>query len=515
MKGKTLDTKVVGQESVDQDTNNKSPEDEENDEKFLIAKDSSICSKIFKSVSLIMLITLTLCLITVAILKMTDSFSSVRTESYCLQNVTNPKGNSSEKIYKENSSEKSYKGVWTESYCLRDVTSYKGNNKEAYAFFFCSRNDDNPDNYFEMMLVDIYKVNKLQKVPRDIIIVACTLVSFAKIETLKRLGTIVVLVEHLEIPHRLFQPNSIDSATRIHAWKLIGWDRILLLDTDVYMADTFEQIWDEPAAQIITTPPSRVSLNDTYLGVKVADLYPYAAGAVIDMSNLRRWTAEDKFNSGVFMIKPSLAHFKIIMETAYKASLKFEELEQSLFNYVYHSSRSLPWKKLDHGYNFYPIVNPYMPDYKYIHWKFWNNNNKGAELAVANWKDYVKESKMHTIFHYPPNEPAPLIQDRLLMTSTNHMIAVIVGLQIYNPKITFGDISLYALATCDIMDTPNAYRIREASNSNSSFKYTQGDNIFQINNLTADTTYLIYYFAESKSGSRQSEIYHTQYTTQK
>jgi hypothetical protein len=403
-----------------------------------------------------------------------------------------------------------YQQPWTTLYSCPDVTTLKGKHKEATVFTYCSRGNPDPDNYYDMMRTDIHKIMHQEKVPRDIIVFVCPYVPFARVETLKRIGVIVVPAESLEIPQLVFREPSRDSPLRLHAWKLIGWERILLMDSDIYLTDKWQDIWDEPEAQIVKYPKNPAFPADaSYLGVKVGDLYPFAFAATVDDVALEYWTFYDKFNSGVAVFTPHLLHYQLLINAAYDASHDFQELEQSVINFVYHSKGALPWGRLDVVYNYWPLYNPYDPNAKFYHCKLWEGNIQGIEELTNKWNKTFMDMKAETLIIKDTIDEFPtMLSPRVSVTSSKTTISILMNIQSPDPNLIY-----YALATNDLWDRPTHEKLEEAVASNPNFTHKKGSNFFEFRNLQKNTKYNIHYYAAVNS--IKTPIYHIQYKTQK
>jgi hypothetical protein len=412
--------------------------------------------------------------------------------------------------------------VWEEIYRCPDLTTLKGKYKEAYVFLYCSRNDPKVDVYYDMMSITIYKIQAMSKVPRDIVILTCPFTSFTKFETLRRLaGVILAPVETLAIPQFIFRNESRDSPTRLHGWKLIGWERVLMLDSDVYLWENWEDIWDEPVAQIRTAPPANSSytLNSTYLGVKVQDLYPMAYAASIDHCDYRNSLAMDKINSGVSLFTPSLLHYKILIDAAYNVSYNFSELEQSVIDYTYRTKGALPFGRLDVIYNFWTLTNPPIDPKikgKLLHIKLWQERWDGIEVIRDEYHQTQKDARTKTLLietpHPDSRDLSVFFSEKVLVTSYKTNITLVIGQTWFDPNSTF-----YALATSDLFDRPSAERIIQASlSSNSTLNYSKGlYNMLTFNNLQPNSTYNIHYLNKWEQENKTTNIYHVQYFTTK
>jgi alpha-N-acetylglucosamine transferase len=188
----------------------------------------------------------------------------------------------------------------------------------------------------------------------------------------------------------------------------------------------------KPAAQIINKPPP--NSPSKYLGFEVEELYLYLFAASIDTWGWEYNTQIDKFNGGLLMIKPSVIHFNLLMQTTYNLSNYFAEMEQSTLNYVYSRSenRPLPFSLLNTTYNFFPEVNSnFTAARKAYHAKLWRTDLpevlKGLGEVWQNEYTGMKATYSGTV---------SILSDNVALSSRNDSITV-SGLSLSSGTGTF------------------------------------------------------------------------------
>jgi hypothetical protein len=271
---------------------------------------------------------------------------------------------------------------------------------------------------------------------------------------------------------------------------LIQWDRILVMDIDIFFYDDFISIWNEPATQIIYDPDP-IWKNKEYLGFNVTYLYPYVHAAVVDTSEWEKGIV-DKFNTGLYIIKPNLYHFQLLMQVSLNTTLQFEEMEQSVLNYVYTKKNkgAIPWIELNETYNFYPDWNPKRnTSIKAYHTKIWEDEfGPVYDNLIRLWDSYYVQMRID----FPEVIIFPNISYSVTTTSVT----------LYNLQLSKGKGEFHAISSENLNYKPSHKEITQqlamsgTNVSGASSALVHATNL-TINGLKPQTKYNIYYFANT------------------
>jgi alpha-N-acetylglucosamine transferase len=425
--------------------------------------------------------------------------------------------------------------AWEKYYSFLDFSYVKGKNDEAYLAFFCTRDHTNWDPYYDMLRVLIYQLKMMKDSKRDIIIAICQFTPISIYETLRRLDIMVIPVQSIPPPILYMSSRWLDDCIKFNFWKLLNYNRILILDLDLYLQDHFVEIWDEPASQIKYSPPTEYGDEDTYMGFKIKSLYPYVYAGTIDSWILNRSLPIDKFNAGMQLLKPSLAHYHLIMQTVYNNSLIFAEVDQSILNLVYNITSPVAWSKLSYLYNYFPEYNPPNEKVRAYHYKFLLNEHHISRSKVVShkykdllfekttdlseledlWnKDYDKMISDTIIYDPLVNSNLPNISDYILISSQARSITIL------NLEASNQEGYLYAVASTNILDCPTVNQIKDRFDASGT--RVPGANATcidgQLTSITIDelapsTSYMIYYCSFSTKTGQFSGVYYIYYNT--
>lgn len=392
-----------------------------------------------------------------------------------------------------------------------DITSIHGKHKEAYGFLLCTRpeGDHELQMNYEALKVSIYRLQKIQenkKIQRDVIVAVCQHTTQSQYHSLKNLNIILIPVRTINPPSTVLYKRWIDNYTKFVFWKMINWDRILVMDIDIYFTKDFVDVWDEPASQIKHSPPSEyLGSDNTYLGYKIQDLYPYVHAATIDNSNWEKWLKVGKFNAGFYVMKPNLIHYDLLTDIAFNSSIHFEEMEQSCLNYVYNRTGAIPWSYFDELYNYFPH-NGKNSSIKAYHAKLWQDNPPVQyEHLLHLFYDSYEQVKLHY--------PEIAIKSSKVFVAYESNFITISDLELTERGI------VYAVASTNTTETIYSSQIRYNTDANGSHLpgtyslYNDRPISLTISGLVPNTMYNIYYLACSPNNSLISDIYYIESST--
>ncbi|EMD67054.1 glycosyltransferase family 8 protein, partial [Bipolaris sorokiniana ND90Pr] len=271
--------------------------------------------------------------------------------------------------------------------------------KYAYLIFMTqtlnASDDLERDNYFITARILMWQLvhNPSTRTKHDVIVMVTPNVSQSRRGRLKRDGAIVHAVNFLHTPNGGWLKPSVhrwdDVVTKMRAWELVQYDRILMLDADSMLLKTLDLVFDDPAVHLLATKPSNTTTNttlpSTYLVASNSEAwdsthsFPLTYGTGLKKSG--------QMNAGFVILAPSLTafeYYKSLMNTPYSFDPKYPE--QNLINYAHQWDGPMPWRELAYTWN---IRCPNDQDVEKglysVHEKWWEHPYLYANEKTKQW----------------------------------------------------------------------------------------------------------------------------------
>ncbi|KAH7550773.1 glycosyltransferase family 8 protein [Bipolaris maydis] len=143
-----------------------------------------------------------------------------------------------------------------------------------------------------------------------------------------------------------------DVTTKMRAWELVQYDRILMLDADSMLLKLLDPVLlDDPAVHLLATKPSNTTLPSTYLVAFNSEAwdsthsFPPTYGTGLKKPG--------QMNAGFFILAPSLTAFEyyksLILDIPYSFDPRYPE--QNLINYAHGWDGPMAWRELAYTWN--------------------------------------------------------------------------------------------------------------------------------------------------------------------
>jgi len=372
-----------------------------------------------------------------------------------------------------------------------DLTHIKGKYKEAYAFLLCSSRVDNAGSihfYFEALLAFILRLKKAKAdETRDIIVLACDFTYDFQFDIIRKTGVILIPVEVVITERVPVISWWTYNFTKFYLWKLIFWDRILFLDIDLFCDDRLFNIWDDPATRLQTKPPEGVDLDSVWYGQTVRSLYPYIEAYTYDTWSPSSKGAES-FNNGIFIFKPSLEHYNVLMNITYNYSIPLEVMEQTALNVAYSKKGPVPWTTFNETYNMATLVYKKADWIVCYHGKLWYGG---------------LDDELHVMWQKSYNELTTNFYNISIVSERSECLFANTSLTISKLRLTNSFGILYYLITRDFTYYPTYEEIKDAYMKSASdyIPISEGNMMssITIDNITANVNYRVFYYAETLS----------------
>jgi alpha-N-acetylglucosamine transferase len=247
------------------------------------------------------------------------------------------------------------------------------------------QNDIESDDYFLSARVLNYQLlhsNKTRYHDPNVPFLVLTLprVAKGKIKILESEGATVIPVEHLKADWiKAPIPQWEGLLSKLFLWSYTEYDKILFVDADVYLIESFNGIFEDDAAQPQVTkeketqPQDVGALPSTYVMAGVTD---GGSGSRDNPMNI------NYMNAGFFMMRPDIKlfrHFKKYINTPDSFSLSM--LEQNLINDIFRVEGPMPWQHMDPKWDTScPEPVDIQRGWKSVHSKLWKTHAEPCDV---------------------------------------------------------------------------------------------------------------------------------------
>ncbi|KAG8528172.1 uncharacterized protein KY384_007089 [Bacidia gigantensis] len=277
---------------------------------------------------------------------------------------------------------------------------------------------DEDDEYFVATRVLAYQLMHAPKTKANAsipLVVACTpRVKESKKERLAKDGAMIVDVDYVENPEWITSKNGLQQRymtqmTKLRIMQLTQFERVLYIDSDVYITDRMDGIFKDDSTKVQETNLDLIEDQDKG---KVPKQYAFAGQA-----QQHDWTHqyppdpnEPLFGAGFFLFQPSLELFDYYMHLLYHEPPRFDAsmFEQNLMNYAHRRDGPMPWQDLYYKWTTsFPTLDDLNAGAKSLHHKFWwedtNIPDHGLNKMTAMW--YQTRGEMEG-YYYALDEAA-------------------------------------------------------------------------------------------------------------
>lgn len=197
---------------------------------------------------------------------------------------------------------------------------------------------------------------------------------------LKEDGATVIKVEYLRAQDWVVgeMPEWRDVMTKLRAWELTEYSRILLLDGDMILNRCLDGVFDDPGSQF--TPLNQEGMETADEGTLPEQ---YVLGTFAEANPFHAYppTAEngdfkdpEYFNAGFFVFSPSKTmfdHYTTVMDIEGRWDPRWPE--QNLLNYIHRREGKMPWQHIDTAWNIrFPSIKDKEGGAASLHDKWWH-----------------------------------------------------------------------------------------------------------------------------------------------
>ncbi|KAH8749854.1 nucleotide-diphospho-sugar transferase [Hyaloscypha sp. PMI_1271] len=210
-------------------------------------------------------------------------------------------------------------------------------------------------------------------------------------DRLTRDGAIVIEVSPLKfdwiVPGRERWAQVMD---KLHVFELVQYEKILLLDSDHAIVRPLDDIFDDPAAQIVENLGDPEKMKDDEATQPISYIMAGNSGPLV-VDHPYPASRGNRLNAGFVILKPSIEMYKHYVSVAsIEGRFPGGSPEQDLWNYVHSRNGNMPWKQVDPDWTANtPIFNDYKHGIASFHEKYWScdRDRKLRDVLVRiRWK---------------------------------------------------------------------------------------------------------------------------------
>ncbi|KAF2271254.1 nucleotide-diphospho-sugar transferase [Westerdykella ornata] len=263
-----------------------------------------------------------------------------------------------------------------------------GKERLAYVTFLSGTVDQDDDlekdNYFiatRILIWQLLHVPETRTHRCDVVVMVTPSVSEARRARLRQDGAIVYPVEFLETDDwvKAEQHRWDDVMTKMRAWEMTQYSRILVLDGDTMLRKPLDGVFDDPGAQIrqtkqldnYTALEGEAPLPPTYLLASLSEVadstHEFPPGVGTGLKTI------GYMNAGFFMLAPSIESFNYYVSLLkIPGSFDPKYPEQNLINKAHQWDGPMPWTELSYTWNIRcPNENDFEKGLVSMHEKWW------------------------------------------------------------------------------------------------------------------------------------------------
>lgn len=173
-------------------------------------------------------------------------------------------------------------------------------------------------------------------------------------------------------------PQWADLMTKLRAWELTQYDKVVFLDGDFILNRCLDGVFDDPATELTkprldaNSPSDEGDLPTDYMLASVAEANPihhYPPSA-----DNNDYKDPNYFNAGFFLFTPNLAlfdHFNKILSHKNRFDPKY--VEQNLLNYAFRRDGRMPWVEIEYQWHIrFPTLGDKEAGVASMHDKWWH-----------------------------------------------------------------------------------------------------------------------------------------------
>lgn len=279
-----------------------------------------------------------------------------------------------------------------------------GKERFAYVTFLSGAidapNDLEEDNYFVATRILVWQL--LHKAETrsngiDVIVMVTPSVTDSRRARLARDGAIIYPVDSLRVENDQWihgaQNRWNDGVTKLRAWEMTQYSRILMLDGDTMLRRPLDGVFDDRGAKVGSskqiknhiTLDGEAPLPRNYLLGSLSEVgdsaHDFPPNDSTEMENV------GKMNTGFMLLSPSLTtfdYYRSLLNTT--DSFDPKNPEQNLLNHAHKWDGPMPWTEIDYKWN---IRCPTEDDFKKglvsMHEKWWTQPCLHGDHGVKDW----------------------------------------------------------------------------------------------------------------------------------
>ncbi|KAL9076999.1 MAG: hypothetical protein Q9161_000632 [Pseudevernia consocians] len=186
-------------------------------------------------------------------------------------------------------------------------------------------------------------------------------------------------------------PRWRDILTKLRAFELYEFEKVLLLDSDMLLVDRLDDIFADPATDLLAPNLTLARPDEGPLPSR----YMISAQIIInDTTHSYPPVGAPYFSAGFFLGHPNaemVKYYESLMQVRDRFST--ELVEQDFLNYAHRKEGPMPWQDFDYRWTTtWPSIVEYKIGAKSLHEKWWSRNAGGRDLDPF-WKEKWVKAK--------------------------------------------------------------------------------------------------------------------------
>lgn len=273
---------------------------------------------------------------------------------------------------------------------LPRVSTSKATSKNAFVLFLtdysAADGKDGTDDYYTATRVLLYQLlhapSTCTQASIPVVILATDSVKTAHIARLRASGADVRIVDRVKAAPWMGvieTPRWRDIFTKLRAFELSEFEKVLVLDADMLLVDRLDGIFSDLATDILAPNPALARSDEGPLPSK----YMFSAQIITnDTSHGYPPVGAPYFSAGFFLCHPSaeiMKYYDSLMQIRDRFPTKLAE--QDFLNYAHRKEGPMPWQDFDYRWTTtWPSLVEYKKGAKSLHEKWWKENAGGRDL---------------------------------------------------------------------------------------------------------------------------------------
>lgn len=270
------------------------------------------------------------------------------------------------------------------------ISTSKPTSKHAFVLFLTDYSDaddeDGTDDYYTATRVLLYQLLHAPSTGTQasipVVILATHSVKTTHVTRLRASGADVRIVDRIKATTwmgAIETPRWRDIFTKLRAFELYEFEKVLVLDSDMLLVDRLDGIFSDPATDVLASNPALARPDEGPL----PNRYMLSAQIITnDTTHSYPPVGAPYFSGGFFLCHPNaemVKYYDSLMQV--RDRFPTELAEQDFLNYAHRKEGPMPWQDFDYRWTTtWPSLVEYSKGAKSLHEKWWKQYAGGRAL---------------------------------------------------------------------------------------------------------------------------------------